>query len=102
MLIAELHIALARLFIAQGDFTQAHEQLGLAENAATAADCGTVPLWTVPLWKARCLCAQDRCAEALGCYEQAVALLANDPDGVTCVTEEAADCLPRPRGAKPT
>ncbi|MFB6666315.1 hypothetical protein [Streptomyces parvus] len=93
LLIVELHIALARLFIAQEDFTQAHEQLELAEKAATAADVGTVPLWTVLLWKARCLCAQGRCAEALSCYEQTVALLADDPDGMACVMEEAADCL---------
>ncbi|MDJ1130811.1 tetratricopeptide repeat protein [Streptomyces iconiensis] len=93
LLIVELHIALARLFIAQEDFAQAEEQLELAENAATAADSGTVPLWTVPLWNARCLCAQGRCAEALGCYERAVALLSDDPAGTACIMEEAADCL---------
>ncbi|MEU1148820.1 hypothetical protein ACFYO9_20785 [Streptomyces sp. NPDC005863] len=99
LLIVELHIALARLFIAQEDFAQAEEQLELAENAATAtatataADRGTVPLWTVPLWNARCLCAQGRCAEALSCYERAVALLSDDPAGTACIMEEAADCL---------
>ncbi|MFD3343177.1 hypothetical protein ACWHA6_12340 [Streptomyces anthocyanicus] len=93
LLIVELHIALARLFIAQEDFAQAKEQLELAENAANAADSGTVPLWTVPLWNARCLCAQGRCTEALGCYERAVALLSDDPAGTACIMEEAADCL---------
>ncbi|MEV7775696.1 NB-ARC domain-containing protein [Kitasatospora sp. NPDC086791] len=87
----ELRIALVRVFIAHRKFTQAQEQLELAEEAA--AESGTVPLWTVYLWSARCLCAQDRCTEALDRYQQAAALLTHDPDGMAYVMEEAAGCL---------
>ncbi|MFE2151793.1 hypothetical protein ACFXAO_17405 [Streptomyces lavendulae] len=93
LLVIELRIASARLFMARRDFAQARKQLELAEEAAASAASGTVPRWTLPLWTARCLCAQDRCAEALSRYEQAVALLADDPDGMACVMEEAAGCL---------
>ncbi|MFE4019712.1 NB-ARC domain-containing protein [Streptomyces sp. NPDC059101] len=93
LLIVELRIALVRVFIAHRDFAQAQEQLELAEEATVAAESGTVPLWTIRLWGARFLCAQDRCTEAQGCYEQVVALLAHDPDGMACVAKEAAGCL---------
>lgn len=86
----ELRIALVRVFIAQELFAHARTELERAEKAS--AEGGTAPLWTVRLWNARWLCAQDRCAEAVEYYEQAVALLTHDPAGRASVLQEAAAC----------
>ncbi|MDH6544206.1 hypothetical protein [Streptomyces sp. SPB4] len=62
LLVIELRIISARLFMARRAFAQARKQLEPAGEAAASAAGGRAPRWTLPLWTAGYLCAQDRCA----------------------------------------